>query len=100
MPLPTHFLQLPETVWTALIMAGVMLFDERERFGAAALAHKMPTVTGIAEAVPSGVLMSYGPDYLDYVRKSAVYADKILKGAKPAPSMTSQRIPRTKNVGE
>jgi len=66
------------------IMAGVMLFDERERFAAAALAYKMPTLAGIAEAVPSGVLMSYGPDYLDYIRKSAVYADKILKGAKPA----------------
>jgi len=42
------------------------------------------SLAGIAEAVPSGVLMSYGPDYLDYVRKSAVYADKILNGAKPA----------------
>jgi putative ABC transport system substrate-binding protein len=66
------------------VLVGAMLFDERERVGAAALAYKMPTVTGIAEAVPSGVLMSYGPDYLDYVRKSAVYADKILKGARPA----------------
>jgi putative tryptophan/tyrosine transport system substrate-binding protein len=66
------------------ITTGPMLFDERERLGAAALAYKMPTVAGIAEAIPFGLLMSYGPDYLDYMRKAAVYADKILKGARPA----------------
>jgi putative ABC transport system substrate-binding protein len=66
------------------VVTGAMMTDECERLGASALAHMMPTIVGIAEAVPSGLLMSYGPDFLDYVRKSAVYADKILKGAKPA----------------
>jgi putative ABC transport system substrate-binding protein len=65
-------------------MTGAMMVDQRVQVGAAALAHKMPTMTGIAEAVPHGMLMSYGPDFLDIERKAAIYADKILRGAKPA----------------
>jgi len=34
--------------------------------------------------VESGLLMSYGPNYLDLFRRSANYVDKILRGADPA----------------
>jgi putative ABC transport system substrate-binding protein len=63
---------------------GPMLFNERTRVGAAALAHRIPVISGNAEMVPYGLLMSYGPDFLDYFRKAAACADKILHGRKPA----------------
>ena len=56
----------------------------RARIGAAALAHKLPAVTYIAEEVPSGYLMSYGQDLPDYVHRAVAYVDKMLKGANPA----------------
>jgi putative ABC transport system substrate-binding protein len=68
----------------AVVVAGSMLFNERARVGASALAHGMPAIGLTAEMVPYGLLMSYGPDLLDYFRRAAGYADKILRGAKPA----------------
>jgi putative tryptophan/tyrosine transport system substrate-binding protein len=64
--------------------SGGLLFNLRARIGASALTHKLPTVTYIAEEVPSGYLMSYGQDLPDYVRRAVAYVDKILKGANPA----------------
>jgi putative tryptophan/tyrosine transport system substrate-binding protein len=65
-------------------VSGSFLFNERARVGAAALAHRLPIMTYIAEEVPHGFLMSYGQDFPDFVRRGAAYTDRILKGAKPA----------------
>jgi hypothetical protein len=45
---------------------------------------RVPTLSGIAEMVQQGVLLSYGQDIPDYIREAAGYVDKIRKGAKPA----------------
>ena len=63
---------------------GGLLFVERARMGAAAMAHRLPAMVSVAEEVPYGPLMSYGQDVSDYFRRAVVYTDKILKGAKPA----------------
>ena len=38
---------------------------------------------GFREAVDSGGLLSYGPNFPDLFRRSANFVDKILRGAKP-----------------
>jgi putative ABC transport system substrate-binding protein len=49
-----------------------------------AIKHRLPTLTSNRLGPPLGALASYGSDYLALARESAIYIDKILKGAKPA----------------
>ena len=46
--------------------------------------HRLPAIFGFRRYVSEGALMSYGPDAVDIVRRSATYVDRILKGEKPA----------------
>jgi putative ABC transport system substrate-binding protein len=45
--------------------------------------HRLPSIYGFRQYVTEGALMSYGPDTVDIVRRSASYVDRILKGEKP-----------------
>jgi putative tryptophan/tyrosine transport system substrate-binding protein len=45
---------------------------------------RLPTVSVHRQFVVQGGLMAYGPDTADIFRRSAVYIDRILKGANPA----------------
>ena len=49
-----------------------------------ALANGLPLISEGREFTEAGGLMSYGPKVPDLYKRAAVYADKILKGAKPA----------------
>jgi putative tryptophan/tyrosine transport system substrate-binding protein len=68
----------------AVVVVGSMLANEGARVGASALAHRMPTLSMWAEKVPFGLLMSYGQDVVESLRKARDYVDKILKGTKPS----------------
>ena len=46
--------------------------------------YRLPAIYYLRQAVAEGGLMSYGPDLVDIVRRSASYVDRILKGANPA----------------
>ena len=48
------------------------------------LANRLPAIFGDKEFVSAGGLMSYWTDWSDLRRRSAVYVNQILKGAKPA----------------
>jgi putative ABC transport system substrate-binding protein len=59
-------------------------FAERKRIVELAGKNRLPAIYAQKEFVDEGGLMSYGADYVDLYRRTAVYVDKILKGTKPA----------------
>jgi putative ABC transport system substrate-binding protein len=45
---------------------------------------RLPTTAGLREFAEAGLLISYGPSFVDLATRSAGYVDRILRGAKPA----------------
>ena len=67
-----------------MVSSSPLFYAHRTRLVELAARHRLPTIyhqSGFVVGV--GGLMSYGPDFLDLYRRSAVYVDKILRGAKP-----------------
>jgi putative ABC transport system substrate-binding protein len=64
--------------------ADPLVNNNRDRISALALGAKLPTVYAEKAYAEAGGLISYGPNVPDMFRRAAEYADKILKGAKPA----------------
>jgi putative tryptophan/tyrosine transport system substrate-binding protein len=63
---------------------GALMRDNRRRIADLASQSRLPSMFVTREAVEAGGLMSYSADLADNYRRVAYYADKILKGAKPA----------------
>src|SRR5262245_59467367 len=61
-----------------------ILFAEYGRIAAIAADKKFPAIYAAREGVEAGGLMSYGANLPDLARQTALYVDKILKGANPA----------------
>ncbi len=62
--------------------ADVMFYNERKRITALALTNHLPSIFHNEEFVRVGGLLSYGANVPAIFRRSAVYVDKIIKGAK------------------
>ena len=67
-----------------LVFPSTMLFNERARIVALAAKHRLPSVFNNRQAVELGGLMSYGTSIPELLRRTGIYIDKILKGARPA----------------
>ena len=57
---------------------------QERRISDLAIRHRMPAIGSISEFAENGLLSAYGTNFAQLWRKSAVYVDKILKGAKAA----------------
>jgi putative tryptophan/tyrosine transport system substrate-binding protein len=69
----------------ALIVIGSrLIFQHRQLVGEFAAKHRLILVGVPSWLMEIGALMSYGPNIAELHRQAATYADKILKGAKPA----------------
>jgi putative ABC transport system substrate-binding protein len=69
----------------AMIVSGDPLaLAHRQLVAELALNHRLPVMFLFHQHVDAGGLMSYGSDLADLHRRAAGYADRILKGAKPA----------------
>ena len=61
-----------------------LFFQQRVAIATLALARRLPTCVWSKESLEAGALISYGPDQIAIARRVAVFADKIIKGTKPA----------------
>jgi len=71
-------------VQAVAVNAEGVFFQGRALLAKLAVARGLPTCVFSREILEAGAFMSYGPDQRAIFRRATVYADKILKGAKPA----------------
>jgi putative ABC transport system substrate-binding protein len=81
-----------EMVRALLIMADPAFHVGLPKIADFALRRKLPTAYLFREFVSVGGLASYGPNLADLVSRSALYVDKILRGAKPSSLPIEQPI--------
>jgi putative ABC transport system substrate-binding protein len=77
----------------ALVTVQDVLFTlQRARIAEIARKRRIPTMSGETGFAAAGGLMNYGPNITDSWRRSAVYVDRILKGAQPGDLPIEQPI--------
>jgi len=73
-----------ERLGSLLVVGDSTLGVQRDRLAELAIRHRLPTSASHSRWAEGGLLMSYGTDFADLFRRSAVLVDRILRGAKPA----------------
>ena len=67
-----------------IVSQNAMYYNERKRIADLALEHHLPTLAPADLFVEAGALLSYGPSWPPIFENVARFADKLLKGEKPA----------------
>ena len=76
--------EITRTHADALLVAGGTVLPYQREIIEFAAANRLPAIGVLPGYAEAGGLMGYGASYDDLFRRSAVFVDKILKGAKPA----------------
>lgn len=76
----------------AMFPADGFFLLQRDRLAKLAIERKLPTIFTQREYTRAGALMSYGENIEDFLFRSAMYVDKILKGAKASDLPVEQPI--------
>jgi ABC-type uncharacterized transport system substrate-binding protein len=66
-----------------LVVRKIRFGMHKKRIADLALQYRLPSIYGSLRNVEAGELMSYAAPMADMLRRTAVYVDKILKGANP-----------------
>jgi putative ABC transport system substrate-binding protein len=64
--------------------ADLLIVSQRTRIVRFAVEHRIPAMNEFREFVSDGGLLSYGPNLMEMLSRSATDADRILNGAKPS----------------
>jgi putative ABC transport system substrate-binding protein len=75
-----------------VVLSDGVLFNCRGQIGTMAIRDRLPAISAVREYAEAGLLLTYGPDLPDLFRRSAVFVDKIFKGAKPTDLPVEQPI--------
>lgn len=66
-----------------VLVPDAYMTQHRQELASLAARYRLPAIYSFRFYAESGGLISYGADLLDNFRRAAVYADRILKGARP-----------------
>ena len=74
----------PQQIDGLLVLSSSTFVPHRKKLAELAIRGQLPMIAGIREFPEAGTLLSYGVNISEFVGRSAVYVDKILRGAQPA----------------
>ena len=72
-----------ERVTTVIVSPSAMLSLNMAQIAQSAVKLRIASIANTRIDVERGALLSYGQDYHAFVRRAAIYVDRIFKGAKP-----------------
>ena len=67
-----------------IVLPDPMFLTRRKEVADIALERRLPSIYARREAVQAGGLVAYGASLSDQIGRATAYADRILKGARPA----------------